>query len=301
MPADRRIFAIIAVVTFLVACKGPKESERTPPSDTALASSDARMDPQPSKGGADRSARWVLQPSNDGTALTLFGADNTPIIRLVCPAGKNQLLVNVPGFSPIGSEERLSFGGNGNATTLVADINGDAERGGVSGVGEVPNNLEDLVGRRLSASYGVQKTEPHSAPPTQLSSTFAAACRKGLAANAPTEKLAATGSACLMQAGEPLRMIPRRAVGTEPFWSARTEGRCVIYSHPDNQDGTRIWTRYSKGSGAETWAGSLGQKRFELRIREQANCSDGMSDKRYPLAVELMVLGEIRQGCAEPA
>lgn len=301
MPADRRIFAIIAVVTFLVSCKGPKEAEHTPPSDTALASSHARMDPQPSNAGADQSARWVLQPSDDETALALFGADNTPIIRLVCPAGKNQLLVNVPGFSPIGSEERLSFGGDGNATTLVADINGDAGRGGVSGVGEVPYNLDDLVGRRLSASYGAQKSGPHSAPPKKLFSTFAAACKKGLVAKAPTEKQAATGSACLMQGGQPLRMMPRRAVGTEPFWSARTEGRCVIYSHPDNQDGTRIWTRYSKGSGAETWAGSLGKKRFELRIREQANCSDGMSDKRYPLAVELMVLGEIRQGCAEAA
>lgn len=75
----------------------------------------------------------------------------------------------------------------------------------------------------------------------------------------------------------------------------------LTYSHPENQDGTRIWTRYSKGSGGETWAGSLDKKRFELRIYEQANCSDGMSDKRYPLAVELMVRGELRKGCAEPA
>jgi uncharacterized membrane protein len=94
-------------------------------------------------------------------------------------------------------------------------------------------------------------------------------------------------------------VAPRRAVGTEPFWGARIEGRCVIYSHPDDPEGTRVWTRYSKGAKGESWSGALGGKPFELRIRPQAGCSDGMSDRKYAFAAELKVAGEQRKGCAE--
>ncbi|MDP8995194.1 MAG: hypothetical protein M3N07_09495, partial [Pseudomonadota bacterium] len=72
-------------------------------------------------------------------------------------------------------------------------------------------------------------------------------------------------------------------------------------SHPDDQDGTRVWTRYTPGpGGGGTWSGALGGRLFELRARPQPGCSDGMSDKRYPLAVDLLVGGERRTGCAEP-
>ena len=40
-------------------------------------------------------------------------------------------------------------------------------------------------------------------------------------------------------------------------------------------------------------------KKFEMRVRPEAGCSDGMSDKRYPIAVELTVMGEKRKGCAD--
>src|SRR5688572_21982605 len=53
---------------------------------------------------------------------------------------------------------------------------------------------------------------------------------------------AGPGTPCLMQGSERLSVRPQRAVGTEPFWSARIEGRCVLYSHPEDQDGTRVWT-----------------------------------------------------------
>ena len=96
-------------------------------------------------------------------------------------------------------------------------------------------------------------------------------------------------------------MTPLRAVGTEPFWGARIEGRCVTYSHPDDQAGTRVWTRYAPGpAGGGTWSGALGGRRFVLATRPAPGCSDGMSDRRYPIAVELLVGGERRSGCAEP-
>lgn len=300
-----RAWSMIAAATLLVSCRGPEEAAHAPPSDTGPISSPAQKVPPSTEAGTDRVARWTLQPSDRGTELVLLGADKIATMRLICPAGKNQLLVNVPGFRPITSEERLSFGGDGSAMTFVADTRGDAERGGISAVSDIPDDLANLAGRPLSASYGVQKSGPYSPPPRHMFNAFVGACGEGLSAQAPTDEGQARAvGACSMQGSERLRTTPRRAVGTEPFWTARTEGRCVIYSHPENQDGTRIWTKYSKGSkgsGAETWLGSLGKKRFELRIYEQANCSDGMSDKRYPLAAELLVSGELRRGCAEPA
>jgi uncharacterized membrane protein len=114
----------------------------------------------------------------------------------------------------------------------------------------------------------------------------------------------ATGGAvspCLVQGAEQLPDEPLRAVGTEPFWGARIEGRCVTYSHPDDQKGTRVWTRYTEtGDGRGAWIGQLEGKTFELRTRPQPGCSDGMSETRYPIAVDLLVNGERRQGCAEP-
>jgi uncharacterized membrane protein len=105
---------------------------------------------------------------------------------------------------------------------------------------------------------------------------------------------------CLLQDDKTLQVAPLRAVGTEPFWAARIEGRCVTYTTPEDQKGTRVWTRYASTPGGGTWSGALDGKKFELRIRSAAGCSDGMSDKNYPLAAELTVRGEERRGCAQP-
>lgn len=108
-------------------------------------------------------------------------------------------------------------------------------------------------------------------------------------------------SPCLMQGAERLQVSVIRAVGTEPFWGARVEGRCVTYSTPEDQQGTRLWTRYSEEpGGSRKWSGQLDGKPFEMLVRAEAGCSDGMSDTRYPLAVELLVNGERRRGCAQP-
>ena len=108
-------------------------------------------------------------------------------------------------------------------------------------------------------------------------------------------------SPCLMQGSDRLTIEPFRALGTEPFWSARVEGRCVTYSTPEDQQGTRIWTRYSPGAnGGGSWVGQLRGKPFELKVRAEPGCSDGMSDKSYPMAADLTVDGEQRRGCAEP-
>ena len=80
-----------------------------------------------------------------------------------------------------------------------------------------------------------------------------------------------------------------------------SQGRCVTYSHPEDQSGTRVWTRFSGEAANGTWSGSLGGKPFVMRTRPQANCSDGMSDNVYPIAVALTVGGEQRSGLRRTA
>ena len=110
----------------------------------------------------------------------------------------------------------------------------------------------------------------------------------------------ASGSACLNQDGEELRITPVKAIGTEPFWGARIEGRCVTYSTPEDQAGTRIWTRYNPGPDGGVWVGTFKGKPFKLITRLRPDCSDGMSDRTYPQEAMLTVAGEERRGCAAP-
>ncbi|MDQ3471928.1 MAG: hypothetical protein M3428_06080 [Pseudomonadota bacterium] len=245
---------------------------------------------------------WDLQSTGEGTALVAAAGNGSVALRLFCPAGERRLVVNVPAFRPIGSEERLSFGQGGEAVALVADASGDEQRGGVTGEGPVPANLVALLSGEVAASYGAQVSGPHPAPPAAEVQAFEAECA-GSKPGGPTQPAApsASNSPCLAQDGQPVPVNAIRALGTEPFWAARVEGRCVTYSQPDDQKGTRVWTKFSGTATAGTWTGSLNGRPFVMTTRPQAGCSDGMSDKRYPIAVSLSVGGEQRSGCAEPS
>lgn len=308
-----RIPGLTAAAAMLLAgCEGRDNASESPPAERppggeSEAPSSASSPSAPTTPSV-AAARWDLQSSGEGTALALMPKSGPEPIRLFCPSAQDRLLVNVPAFRPIASEERLSFGSGGEAVALVAHTRGDRQRGGISGTGEVPDNLAALVGGPLSASYGAQRSGPHPAPPHALARAFVAACREGAALARPPVAPPATtpsmqplvGRACLMQDGEHLRVAPLRAVGTEPFWGARIEGRCVTYSHPEDRKGTRVWTRFTPAAGGGAWVGALGSRPFELRTRAQPGCSDGMSDRSYSFAVDLLVGGERRTGCAAP-
>ena len=138
--------------------------------------------------------------------------------------------------------------------------------------------------------------EPDSSSNAQVSAQAADAPPSAPAKGETPPKL----GACRVQDGAAIPANGFRAVGTEPFWGARIEGRCVTYSHPDDQAGTRVWTRWSGKEGVGLWEGNLHGKPFILRLRAQPGCSDGMSDQRYPMSVSLTIGGEERQGCAVP-
>ncbi|QIL01604.1 hypothetical protein G7078_01555 [Sphingomonas sinipercae] len=125
-------------------------------------------------------------------------------------------------------------------------------------------------------------------------------------APAPTTPLPAPGrpsiaaSPCDFQDGKVLPTTRLRGTGTEPFWSTRIQGRCVTYSTPENQAGTRVWTKFAGTGESGTWSGMLDGRPFVLKTKPDAKCSDGMSDTVYPIAVSLTVGGEQRSGCARP-
>ena len=131
----------------------------------------------------------------------------------------------------------------------------------------------------------------------------AAAAPSGENVSSPVPTMAAEQAPphpCRVQDGKAVPANLLRAIGTEPFWGARIDGRCVTYSTPEDIKGTRIWTRFSGTAERGTWAGAIDGRRFELRTAPDPRCSDGMSDNVYPMSVTLFVRGEERRGCAEP-
>ena len=295
MNNSRHSLCIAAALSALVA--GCGTGQPAAPAGTADEPAAAPAAPVASAG-----QQWRFAATNDGAMLTL-GGDASPAMRLGCMAEAREMLINVPSFRPVGSEERMTFGAGGTAETFVADPGGDRARGGVSATGPVPDNLEQLLSGGMSANYGSQNSGPHPPLTAAMLRKFVEACGSGRPPEpGKDEPEPASGnvSACLIQDGKRLPAMRLRGIGTEPFWAAQIEGRCVTYSHPEDQSGTRVWTNFSGSAERGTWAGALNGQPFTLKTRPQPGCSDGMSDNRYPIAVALTVNGEQRQGCAEP-
>lgn len=291
----------VALLALLAGCS------RTAAPDAAAPGAPVAATPVEAPPAAPETA-WRLASGSEGTALVVEDAAGHAALRAWCARGDGRLRVNVPAFAPVASEERMSFGQGGEVIALVAGAAGDTTRGGVTAETPVPANLRALLSGPVSASYGAQASGPHPAPAPELVARFVAACAApgvdagdaSSSGSSASPTLPARGGACVVQDGRPVPANRLRAVGTEPFWGAQVDGRCVTYSHPENPAGTRVWTRFSGSADAGTWTGALDGKPFLMRTRPQPGCSDGMSDTRYPIAVSLTVGGEERRGCAAP-
>ena len=120
---NRRIsFALILLAGAAVASCGDPDMAPTNGVESNLSTANAAA-PATADGG------WELLSSGEGTALRLARGDGAAI-HLFCPSLSGRLVVNVPGFDAIASEERLSLGSDGTVVALVADSGGDALRGG---------------------------------------------------------------------------------------------------------------------------------------------------------------------------
>lgn len=117
----------------------------------------------------------AMVPSADGAALALVDAAGAPTATLSCrPEG---LRIVVPGFRPIGSEDRLSIGTEGEAFALVADLS--APGPGVTAAGAPDPDLLDRLSRggALFASYGQQSAGPLTAASSAGLQAVISACR----------------------------------------------------------------------------------------------------------------------------
>lgn len=133
--------------------------------------------PTPPPDVAPSAAAWNMVSSGAGSALHLTAGGARQVL-LFCPAGQDRLLVNVPAFLPVGSEERMALGAGGTVVTLVADPAGDPLRGGVSGAAPVPVELAAILGDRVgvAVNYGYQNAGPFPAVPAELRADFLEGC-----------------------------------------------------------------------------------------------------------------------------
>jgi len=101
--------------------------------------------------------------------------------------------------------------------------------------------------------------------------------------------------------GRPFSQIgPEEAVyfsGTEPFWGGESSGDTLVYTAPDKIDGRRIAIKRFAGRGGLSFSGRLEGASFDMTITP-GECSDGMSDRTYPMAATLKIGDDTRMGCA---
>lgn len=87
------------------------------------------------------------------------------------------------------------------------------------------------------------------------------------------------------------------AVGNEPFWNAKIDGDTLVYSTPENIDGTKITISRFAGNGGLGLSGTISGEALLLAITP-GECSDTMSDRTYPFTATLTIGDDQRNGCA---
>jgi len=81
-------------------------------------------------------------------------------------------------------------------------------------------------------------------------------------------------------------------VGTEPFWSVRTDGKVLMYSDPVSRTRPMPITSVTQAAGfADGFAFIVKTKTTRLTVIA-GQCSDGMSDETYTHHTVLMKMGK---------
>lgn len=85
--------------------------------------------------------------------------------------------------------------------------------------------------------------------------------------------------------------------GNEPFWGGQIDGEKLLYTTPEQPDGVRIDVTRFAGRGGLSFSGQLSGQDMLLAITP-GECSDTMSDTRYPYVATLRLGDDVRAGCA---
>lgn len=90
------------------------------------------------------------------------------------------------------------------------------------------------------------------------------------------------------------------AYGNEPFWRAHIEGSNLLYTTPENIEGTEVAVQREDKMGSVSFTGEIEEKPFHLSITN-LDCTDSMSGKAFPYNAVLEMDGQFLSGCAEAA
>jgi uncharacterized membrane protein len=94
-------------------------------------------------------------------------------------------------------------------------------------------------------------------------------------------------------------VAPEEAVtltGTEPFWTLAIAAGEGVWTTPDNQPGTRFAVKRFAGNNGLGFSGELDGKPLTATLTP-GECSDGMSDRRFPFVATIALGGETFAGC----
>ncbi|GAA0755518.1 putative membrane protein [Erythromicrobium ramosum] len=94
-------------------------------------------------------------------------------------------------------------------------------------------------------------------------------------------------------------VAPEEAVtltGTEPFWTLAIAAGEGVWTTPENQPGTRFAVKRFAGNNGLGFSGELDSKPLTATLTP-GECSDGMSDRRFPFVATIALGGETFEGC----
>lgn len=91
---------------------------------------------------------------------------------------------------------------------------------------------------------------------------------------------------------------PLRALGTEPFWGVDITSDALVYSGVDRPEQRATHDGVELMGTVASWRGTTADGAPIDLILMATECSDGMSDRTYPLTARLEVGGETLNGCA---
>lgn len=91
---------------------------------------------------------------------------------------------------------------------------------------------------------------------------------------------------------------PVRALGTEPFWAVELTGTEMVYSGVDRPEQRVPQPKAVIQGTTATFEGVTGAGATLSVMLAATECSDGMSDRTYPLSAIVRIGDETLTGCA---
>lgn len=91
---------------------------------------------------------------------------------------------------------------------------------------------------------------------------------------------------------------PIRALGTEPFWNATLSEERMTFKEMGGETLTASHAGYQLTGTVAVWSGTAANgTKLEVTLTG-TDCSDGMSDRTYPLTAKVQVGDKTLNGCA---